>query len=463
MFEISAAANYLPLEYWLCAILIATSCALAIRQRQELWVAPYLAVLGTVAGWYMVEPLYFEEFLGGFSDTSIAAAFRCLLVFLVALIISAPIVTRLFQPGRKATRADLISISPEHLVPIIVGTWIVLLLFGIYRMEGDVFATLFPLEGRTNSTMWQRAAGEDAGATGFIVSTAAYLYVLVLSMFGLLLPITKKQSVRWVLILCIIISWPYALLQGSRNITLAVITPMIAAYLLLGRRSPLIKVVVAVVAFLSVDMLMRLIIEYRDVGFESTSLRDIETARHSGLNMASELVYINELLSRNIMQLTFGKGYLDELLNVVPRAIWPGKPYIGIDYAIARGFAGGDADIGVFATLSTGIVGQGVLEFGAWLGPIVAAILMSTWIGILARLRAQGGAARVGLFLVGLGLTFNLGRGLTLLTLYPFLFGYIGLVILEKRALRKQREAEEMMRRVASANTALARRRGFEA
>ena len=446
-----SAIDFLPLEYWLCAVLLVASIALAVRQRHVAWVAPFVAVLGTVGGWYMVEPLYFSEEFVLFAPNSIAEAFRCVFLFLVALIVLTPVVSRWFEPRSRNPNADLVTFTPEQLVPPIIVLWIVLLLFGIYRMEGNVFATLFPWEGRANSTMWQRAAGEDAGPTGFLVSAANYVYVLILSLFGLLLPITRKPSIRAVLMLCVVISWPYALLQGSRNVTLAVITPMIAAYLLLGRRSPLTKTTVAVAAFIGIDLLMRLIIGFRDTGFEAASLGEVERSRHAGLNMASELVYITELLERNYLDIAYGRGYINELLNVIPRAIWAGKPYIGIDYAIARGFGGGESDIGVFATLSPGIVGQGVLEFGAVFGPMFSAFLMAAWIGILGRLRTQGGATRVALFLIGLGLTFNLGRGITLLTLYPFVFGFLGVAFLEKRARRKLVHAQQFSKRLASA------------
>jgi oligosaccharide repeat unit polymerase len=453
MLSTESTIAYLPLEYWLCVVLIAVSCLMGLRHRDKLWIPSFLAVLATVAGWYMVEPLYFEDFFGQFVESSVATAFRCVLVFLMTLIVAAPLMTRALRPKAELVERDLVSMTPEQLIPVIVPIWFGLLLFGIYRMEGDVLATLFPLLGRTDSTMWQRAAGEDAGPTGFLVSASAYVYVLLLSLFGLLLPITQKPKYRWVLIICIFISWPYAILQGSRNITLAVITPMIAAYLLLSRRPVLMKVVVAVLAFAAVDLLMRMIIGFRDVGFAGASLREIEEARHSGLNMASELVNITEILERGVLSIGYGKGYFDEILNVIPRAIWPEKPYIGIEYAIARGFGGGQSDIGVFATLSTGVIGQGVLEFGVWFGPMFAGLLMATWVGFLTRLRAQGGAARIGLFLIGLGLTFNLGRGLTLLTLFPLVFGYVGVVLLERRAMRRKREAEVVNRRLEAANT----------
>ena len=102
---------------------------------------------------------------------------------------------------------------------------------------------------------------------------------------------------------------------------------------------------------------------------------------------------------------------------------------IGIDYAIARGqkWEGADKNnAGVGATISTGFIGQGVVNFGRFFGPIAAALIMAAWAALLARQDLQGDqTGRLLLLLVGLVLTFNLGRDITLITLYPFFFGLI--------------------------------------
>ena len=102
---------------------------------------------------------------------------------------------------------------------------------------------------------------------------------------------------------------------------------------------------------------------------------------------------------------------------------------IGIDYAIARGQLYGGAEegaAGVGATISTGMIGQGVVNFGTFFGVLAAAFLMALWVVILARQDLLGEKmGRMMLFFIGCVLTFNLGRDITLITLYPFLFGYI--------------------------------------
>jgi len=144
----------------------------------------------------------------------------------------------------------------------------------------------------------------------------------------------------------------------------------------------------------------------------------------------------------------WGTRYFAELVNPIPRALWHGKPMIGIDYAIARGQAGGQSgEAGVYATISTGMIGQGVVNFGRILGPAFAALLMSFWVAILARLDLQiYELGRLPLYALGLILTFNLGRDITLITLYPFVFGAMGIWWLERYHLRSHPRLEPKMR-----------------
>jgi hypothetical protein len=143
------------------------------------------------------------------------------------------------------------------------------------------------------------------------------------------------------------------------------------------------------------------------------------------LNMYEELSWINVLTTNGTYEPNMGRNYLANLLNPIPRSLWPGKPTIGLDYAGARGLGDVDSNAGVYATLSDGVVGQGVVNFGRYIGPAFAALLMSFWVCWLARLDLNG--SKIGylpLYCIGLILTFNMGRDITFLELYPFVFGY---------------------------------------
>ena len=72
------------------------------------------------------------------------------------------------------------------------------------------------------------------------------------------------------------------------------------------------------------------------------------------------------------------------------------------------------------------MIGQGVVNFGRILGPIAAALLMAIWVAVLARQDLMGNdIGHLLLYAIGLVLTFNMGRDITLLVLYPFVFGWL--------------------------------------
>jgi hypothetical protein len=236
------------------------------------------------------------------------------------------------------------------------------------------------------------------------------------------------------------VSLPWFLLDRTRNTMLAVALPGLLAWVFIRLKSGMIlKISILVGAFLITDIWMKFIIASRSgadisvlfsqggVGGVAKTLEGGEV-KHQGLNMFEELVWINSFIDKGTYAVNNGARYFAELVNPIPRVLWPNKPMIGIDYAIARGQLygdAGDAQAGVGATISTGMIGQGVVNFGPFFGVLAAALLMAIWVAILARQDLMGvRMGRMLLFFIGCVLTFNLGRDITLITLYPFLFGY---------------------------------------
>ena len=144
----------------------------------------------------------------------------------------------------------------------------------------------------------------------------------------------------------------------------------------------------------------------------------------------------------------YGARYLNELLNFIPRAIWPSKPLIGIDYAKWRGFESlnsEEGEIGVNTTISSGMIGGGVLNFGQIFGPVAAGILLALWTGLLIRWWEQRKSLlRLALFMLGAGLTFNLGRDISLLVLWPVLFAYFFARLTEIWATNRFRQLPQL-------------------
>lgn len=439
----------LPDTYYVALALLGGLSVWAAINLRRTWAPPFLAVLVTFGFWYMIEPLYVPQEFVPFSRAIIRDAYFYSIVFLLSFALLFIACAPLFRPGKarngtggRIDRKELARTAEGLVIPVAV-LWLVLVAYGTYRVGGDLLQALFPLEGRSGLRMWQRSAGSGAGASGFVVSAASYLYLLVSATFGALLPLARRRSTRLVLVVLICLSWPYLFLQGSRNQTLIAVLPFIASFFIFGRASRWLKVLTVLSACALIFVWFGIVIQMREDQLALTEISLGEDITHYGLNMASELCWMLYFHQNELMQPSWGGRYLAEALNFVPRVLWPGKPLIGIDYSILRGFGGSGTDIGVNATISTGLIGQGIANFGPLFGSICAGFLMAVWASFLWRLRAQATLPRLLLFALGLALTINLGRDITLLTLFPFVFGYIAVLAIEYREKLKRRRARK--------------------
>ncbi len=196
------------------------------------------------------------------------------------------------------------------------------------------------------------------------------------------------------------LSAPWFFLDRTRNTMLAVLLPGLLTLVFLRLRVSLfMKIAVLGLCFLVVEGWMRFVLQtrsgadvalvFQQVGVAGVTERLRESQiKHAGLNMFEELAWANKLIEDGRYQMNTGARYFAELVNPIPRVLWLGKPLIGIDYAIARGqkFEGSAGkEGGVGATISTGMIGQGVVNFGPFFGVLAAAFLMALWVAILAR------------------------------------------------------------------------------
>jgi hypothetical protein len=232
----------------------------------------------------------------------------------------------------------------------------------------------------------------------------------------------------------IVISWPYFFLLGTRNQLLAVVCPGLFSYLLLSKAKMWKKLLGSAVMLVVLNFLMLAMLQFRHSGFQEFlndpfgSLKP--DVKHEGLNMIQELAFINGFYRTGQLQPEYGREYIGQALNFIPRAIWPGKPTLSFAYSALRGH--GTTEGGVTATISTGLIGQGAINFGEFLGPIVAGALLSIYGYFLLRQWPQRGhPLRFFLFIMGLALVPNMGREFTLLVLWPVVFGAITLRVLE--------------------------------
>lgn len=433
-------------QVYLLALVLLVSlvidCIINIHHRA--WSIPAVVVYITVFVWYFVELIYTPENFIKFDSSILENCYLQIILFLVAFRIFIPSICRRFSRNYHQVWKFSI-LNPEKILIYLAVIWSVLLLYGTLRLGGDVIQALLPINSRTAPNMWSR--GALGGSDGFIVSSASYIYLLVCSFFGVLLPLQTKTYAKFINIALILITLPYFIFMGSRNLVLAVTFPGYLSYFLLNRDKIIKKTIITIIMYLIISNILLLVINYRNIGFESffqplqrqAHIEETKTnEKHLGLNMLEELANINNFYKNKQLEPSYGMGYLSELLNFIPRTIWPNKPSPSIDYSKLRGFSTTTRDVGVFATISTGMIGQSVTNFGRFLGPIAGGFLMACWAAFMSRLWLQRfSTLRLSLFIICLGLTFNLGRDITLLVLWPVLFGYVIVRLLENNLTRK--------------------------
>lgn len=438
----------MPLPFFLTCIAIAFFMARAWKARRQAWGLPAFAVLGTVATWYVADAFYnnYKVYQLTIGPESLTSAWWQVLWFVVAFgLFVKPICQALNGPLPEGCSHALAYIESDRLrqpevqrridifARALLIAWILLMFIAVIQVKGNVLGLFAPYLGfRANP--WVR--GQIGGGFSAVISLAAYFQIFLTAAFGVIAAVALNPKTRNIALTVCFLALPYYIFDRTRNTMLATMLPGILALVFFRlRRNKWIKLGFLIAAFIAMNAWFTFVMASRGAGvgvarsFASEEIEEVETleVRHQGLNMFEELAWIDRFLTTGRYQVNWGQRYFAELVNPIPRGLWKNKPVIGLDYAVARGQSARGPKGEVTATISTGMIGQGVVNFGRFLGPLAAAVLMCLWVALLIHQDLKGNdPVRLILYGCGLILTFNLGRDITLLVLYPFLFGLLG-------------------------------------
>lgn len=446
-----------PLAFYIAAALLLIGFTYAWRMRTSGIGIPLGAVLGTVGLWYFGDALYndYQEYAIEIGAQYLEAAWWQVALFIFALLVLCPVVHRVWNRGLLGRSSEFIELMQggginnlefqrrlDIAMKLLAGVWFALMMVALLRTNFDIAGLFAPyLSGKTNP--WSR--GRVGGGFDALLSLANYLQIMLTATFGIVAAISQNKRTRVFALVCFGLAAPFYVLDRARNVMLATCLPGLLAWVFLRLKGGIVyKGAILAGAFVVIEAWMRFVIDSRSkasishmvsslgVAGLAQKIEEIET-EHKGLTMFQELSWINSFIDRGTYAVNWGQRYFADLVNPIPRTLWPNKPMIGIDYALARGQGfeqASDAAAGIGASISTGMIGQGVVNFGTFFGPIFAAFLLSCWVAILARQDLKGDRmGRMLLFFIGCVLTFNLGRDITFITLYPFVFGYLMLTI----------------------------------
>jgi len=447
------------LTFYLAAVvLVVLTVESCVKLLNRNTIGITVVVYITVFAWYFVDPFLNPEQYDYLPSFLLGQSYGQVLLFLISFRVLIPVAARWIVRRRSAGIFATQRLRPEQILIAAGAIWFLLFGIGVARLGGDVTGAVFPIDSRAGATMWGRGAVETSGS-GFLIAFAGYFFNAVTAFLGVLVFFQRSTFWRVLAGAMFAITLPYFLLEGARSHFLAVLLPFIITYFLYGRHLLVLKLTVLAVAFICLDQGFKFVTAFRGSGFRELladenpyELVD-EDLRQTGLNMIQELCFANAYLDLGAGSPAYGGRYLNELVNFVPRAIWPSKPLIGIDYSKWRGFESPDSELGVFATVSTGMIGGGVLNFGQIFGPVAAGILMALWTGLLIRWWGQRKSLlRLVLFMLGAGLTFNLGRDISVLVLWPVIFAYFFVRLTEIWAARRFRQLPQLAT-IVPANT----------
>ncbi len=434
-----------PVSFWVVIALLVGGSLAAFRRMDDATSIPLLAVLGTTAAWYVGDAFYNDyanNHVKTFAPETLTGAWWQVAWFiLVVLMTVRPLHEKLNSPmtQRKSGVIQLFNHGvgyPEiqkQLNLLFTGcaaVWLILFAIALILLKSEIPYYLFPFLGYKANPWSHGRIGSGFDAFSII---AVYLQLLTTSMFGVVAALATTPRIRRLALLFVLLSWPAFVFDRTRNTMLAMAVPAVLSWVFLRLRGGMWKKVCVLLAcFVVVNTWMKFVIANRSsmsitAAFHNKGLNLAaqEKVHNEGLNMFEELCWVSTFIDNGRYRVNWGQRYFAELVNPIPRGLWHGKPLIGLDYAIARGHGDAlDTQGGVNTTISTGFIGQGVVNFGRVLGPAAAAVLMSLWIVWLARLDLTvHQLGRLPLYSLGLILTFNLGRDITLITLYPFVFG----------------------------------------
>jgi len=440
-----------PFPFWLSILAMLGFGFHAWKMRYHGWGIPMIAVLGTVAAWYVGDVFYnnYADIRVQIGDSNFEAAWWEVALFVVAFGCLVPQMHR--AVNRKILRRQhrgsqifammrgggIYRPSFQQQVDLlgrgVAFLWAILMFLALIRTDFDFLGLFMPYLG-DKAYPWSR--GRLGGGIDALLVLGSYFQVLITAAAGVVAALAVRKQTRYVAIAIYFLTIPSYIFDRTRNTMLATLLPGLLAWTFLRFRGSLVaRLLVLGTCFLVLNSWMKFVIQNRSTANIALAMTDKDRwddskeAKHLGLNMFEELSWVNSFIETGAYRPNWGQRYFAEIVNPIPRVLWPGKPMIGIDYALLRGQGFDQAEsseAGVGATISTGMIGQGVVNFGRIFGPLAVALIMACWVALLARLDLLGNEmGRLLLYVVGLILTFNLGRDITLVTLYPFCFGYL--------------------------------------
>ncbi len=253
------------------------------------------------------------------------------------------------------------------------------------------------------------------------------------SPFAFILLLDRRSTFSQKAVCALTAFWPVirAYGSGTRSALIVAVLPLLAV--IYYRCTPhwqkmLIYCGIASTPF--VYFLMAAIVASRNSG--QLDLAKGSNVTYVGNEMLQELAYIIDCVPERC-DYQLGYSYYVQIVNPIPRFIWPGKPAIdsGLLMAQLKGEVNQTGE--AYLTSSPGLIGEMYLNFGGW-----GVFVLSFFGGWVVRgwdnipLRHGRSLPTMILYCCGLAVLFVMGRSFNATAFYAILFLYLGVFIVTR-------------------------------
>lgn len=414
------------------ALLLATAIAIAIdlgRDARKLVSARNVFLL-SMSAWYLVEAILLPDKIREYSqdqyDQGVLGVGLCLLSFLAAYhTLSSRMFDPMFLRLAKVDRPDVL--WKVFLIAIAIGF---LPMLAIAR--GDVVAILrdaFVPNARW-SGIFQR--GRYGGVREALLELQMFLRAAIPLAAAIFIQKRFPQSQRFLAFLFLIYMFAKAFNSGARSQVIEVFLPIAAAiYWTLSTRMKRIAIQfgLPVIAVLTLAWSAATVVTRNSGQFDIQKATD---ASYVGFEMFRELLYLQDTIPER-SEHRLGHTYYVQLVNPIPRFLWPGKP-TGDAGLVLADLQGQVKDGEAFLTVSPGLIGEMHWNFG-----IAGIIGLSGLLGFVARgwdriePLAERSIVAFTVYAAGLAIIFLSGRSVNMATLYGLLALVALLIVFTKK------------------------------
>lgn len=393
-------------------------------------------VLAGILIWYMLEAILRKSTLESFTQREYNFGVICVALATVSFLAVYhywPQPRFLDPVGERLRALD----DPEFLWKLVMVGSIIGFLPVIVVSGGDLLDVVKNSFG-FRSGEYALARGRYGGAREAFLELQ--MFARGVAPFAFILLLKRDTPIVRKLLCAFLVLWPVirAFGSGARHPLFLAVLPYLAV--VFWKASP--RVQKRLVIFGSIPLILlayiysAVMVVARNTGeFSSVDAREVD---YVGYEMFSPLLIILARIPGEGGYL-LGYSYYVQLVNPIPRAIWPGKPTLETGLMLARMVGAVDEQTGdTFLTYSPGLIGEMYFNFGI-VGIIalsgLGGWLVAGWDRLLDRFGDSLGVKLV--FASGAAVLFFLGRSLNLPVMYGLLALFALLAILNPAPVRK--------------------------